>query len=67
MGQHRVETISAFSAQKNGQATLCDLTVQCSNCEHDVSFKEKTIMYQMVLSLSDQEAMERVLQAAAQV
>ena len=67
IGQHHDETISAYSARINGQASLCDLFVECPGCNGQVSFKEKLVMYQLVRGLSDKESMERVLQAAAQV
>lgn len=42
MGQFRDEPISAYSARLNGQANLCDF---------NVSFKEKSIMYQLIRGL----------------
>ena len=67
MGQQRGETISTFACRLNGQADLCDLFVTCQECQVDVSFKEKTTMYQLIRGLSDVAAQERILEAAAQV
>lgn len=67
LGQYRDETISAYSARLNGQASLCDFNVECNNCQQEVSFKDKSVMYQMIRGLRDRDMMERVLQAAAQV
>ena len=67
MGQQRGETITAFSARLNGQASLCNLNVECPDCHKDVSFKEKILMYQTIRGLDDKEAIQRVLQSAAQV
>ena len=67
LGQYRDETISAYSARLNGQASLCDFNVECPSCNTDNSFKDKSIMYQMICGLHDRDQMERVLQAAAQV
>ena len=67
IGQHRDETVMAYSARINGQASLCDLYVECPGCSSHVSFKEKLVMYQLVRGLEDKEMLERVLQAAAQV
>ena len=67
MGQQRDEKISAFLARLNGKADLCDYLVECPKCHDDVSYKEKTVMYQLVRGIQDCEMQERVLQAAAQV
>ena len=66
MGQARDEKISAFIARLNGKAELCDYNVKCPSCKQDVSYKEKTIMYQLVRGMQDRDQQERVLQAAAQ-
>ena len=60
MGQGYEESISALSARLNGQASLCDFNVECPECNKDVSYKDKVVMYQMVQGLGDREAMERV-------
>ena len=67
MGQGQQESIMQFSTRLNGQADLCDLVVECTDCGQSVSFKEKTIMHQFVRGLSDQHAQERILEAAAAV
>lgn len=67
LGQYRDETISAYSARLNGQASLCDFYVECPTCNQDVSFKDKSIMYQMIRGLNECDQMERVPQAVAQV
>lgn len=67
IGQQSVETIKTYSASLNGQADLCDLFVTCNTCQEDVSFKEKTTMYQLIRSLADVQAQERIMEAAAQV
>ena len=67
MGQQWAEKVSAYTAQLNGQAELCDYLVDCPSCEAQVSYKEKTVMYQVVRGLEDRDMQERVLQAAAQV
>ena len=67
MGQQRGETIGAFSARLNGQASLCNLNVECPDCQREVSYKDKILMYQTICGLKDKEAIQRVLQSAAQV
>ena len=67
MGQGADETVLQYSTRLNGQANICDLYVPCSNCDHDVSFREKTIMYQMIRGLHDSSMQERILESAAQV
>ena len=67
MGQQHGEKVSTFIARLNGKAEICDYLVECKECHKDVSYKEKTIMYQLVRGLADREMQERVLQAAAQV
>ena len=67
MGQQRGETIKTYSARLNGQADLCDLFVTCNSCNEDVSFKEKTTMYQLIRGLADIQDQERIMEAAAQV
>ena len=57
LGQYRDETISAYSARLNGQASLCDFNVECLSCNTDVSFKDKSIMYQMIRGLHDRDQM----------
>ena len=61
------QKVSTFIARLNGKAEICDYLVECKECHKDVSYKEKTIMYQLVRGLADREMQERVLQAAAQV
>lgn len=48
MGQARDEKISAFITRLNGKAELCDYNVECPSCKTDISYKEQTIMYQLV-------------------
>ena len=67
MGQFREEKISAFSARLNGKANHCDLVVECTGCQTEVSFKEKLIKYQLVRGLADSDIPTRVFQASAQV
>ena len=67
MGQKSEETITQYSTRLNGQAAICDLTVECPNCNQDVSFRERTIMFQFIRGLSDVKAQERILETAAQV
>merc|ERR1712082_488581 len=67
MGQQHSEKVSTFIARLNGKAELCDYLVECPSCHSDVSYKEKTIMYQLVRGLADRDMQEKVLQAAAQV
>ena len=67
MGQQRDEKISAFIARLNGKAELCDYNVECPQCKVLVSYKEQTIMYQLVRGIQDRDQQEQVLQAAAQV
>ena len=67
MGQQHGEKMSTFIARLNGKAELCDYLVQCPGCSKDVSYKEKTVMYQLVRGIADKDMQERVLQAAAQV
>lgn len=67
MGQQRHETITSYSTRLNGLSYLCDLFMTCPNCNADVSFKEKVIMYQLIGVISDISARESILEAAAQV
>ena len=67
MGQGADETILQYSTRLNGQANICDLFVPCTNCDHDVSFRDKTIMYQFIRGLHDSNMQERILESAAQV
>ena len=67
LGQQHDETVAAYTTRLNDQASLCDLNVVCPDCDTEVGFKEKTVMYQLVRGLADKEVMERVLQAAAQI
>ena len=46
---------------------MCDYNVECPTCKVDVSYKEQTIMYQLIRGMQDRDQLERVLQAAAQV
>ena len=48
MGQQQNETVTSYSTRLNGQADVCDLLIECPDCHHDVSFKEKVLMYQFV-------------------
>ena len=60
------ETVTAFGTRLNGKANLCDLITQCENCQTQVSFKNKFLMYQFIRGLRDQHAQERILEASAQ-
>lgn len=50
-----------------GQGDIFDFTIQCSECDHDVSFRDHIIMYQFIRGLADVSAQERILETAAQV
>ena len=65
MGQAADETITQYSKRLNGQAQVCDLTVECPDCQREVSFREKTVMYQFIRGLADSSAQERILEASA--
>ena len=67
MNQEREEGVNAFLARLNGQADLCDLQVTCPNsdCQKEVSFKEKFKMLQLVWGLYNKEIQEKVLSAGA--
>ena len=67
MHQLTDETVTAWGTRLNGHAKMCDMLVQCDECEHNVSFAEKMIMYQFVKGLKDTHAQERILEASAQV
>ena len=67
MGQNSEETITQFTTRLQGQANICDLTVDCSSCDQSVSFREKIIMYQFIRGLHDHKAQERILESSAQV
>lgn len=67
MGQNDSETITQFTTHLQGQASICDLTVECPDCEKQVSFREKFIMYQFIRGLQDTNAQEKILETAAQV
>ena len=67
MGQHRDEKVNAYAARLNGKADLCDLVVDCHECEVKVSFKEKLLMYQLIRGLGDPDIQARILQTGAQV
>ena len=67
IGQQRDENISAFIARLNGKAGFCDYNVECPKCKIDVSYKEQTVMYQLVRGMQDRDQQERVFQGAAQV
>ena len=45
MGQNTNETTLQFSNRLNGQADLCDFSVNCPNCQESVSYKDLTIMH----------------------
>ena len=60
------ETVTAFGTRLNGKANLCDLITPCENCQTEVSFKNKFIMYQFIRGLKDQHAQKRILEASAQ-
>ena len=64
MDQMRGETITAYSARLNGQASLCNLNVECPHCQREVSYKDKILMYQTIRGLEDKKAIQRVLQSA---
>ena len=42
------ETVTAFGTRLNGHANICDMLVNCDECEMDISFKDKLIMYQFI-------------------
>ena len=44
MGQNSGETTLQFSNRLNGQADLCDLSVDCPTCHAPVSYKDHNIM-----------------------
>ena len=67
MGQSANETITQYYTRLQGQANICDLTVECPTCERDVSYREKTLMFQFIRGLHDIKAQERILEASAQV
>ena len=67
MGQSNNETITQFATRLRGQAKVCDLTVECPQCQRDVSYGEQAIMYQFIHGLNNFKAQERILEASAQV
>ena len=67
MDQGSDETITQFTTRLQGQANICDLTVECPGCVQSVSFREKLIMYQFIRGLHDNNAQERILEASAGV
>lgn len=67
MGQGAQETITQYTSRLMGQGDICDFTIQCSECEHDFSFRDRIIMYQFIRGLADVSAQERILETAAQV
>ena len=48
MAELTEETVTAFATRLNGHANLCDMNKTCSNCDREVSFKKKMILYQFV-------------------
>ena len=48
MGQGNQESMMQYSTRLNGQADLCDFSVDCTDCGHPVSYKEKVIMHQFI-------------------
>ena len=46
---------------------MADYLSPCPYCHKNVSYKNKTIMYQLVRGLHDHNMQERVLQSGAQV
>ena len=67
MGEASDETITQFSTRLNGQAAICDLPVECPECQYEVSFREKAVLYQFIRGLADSHSQDRILEALAQV
>ena len=55
MRQDREETIRSFCARLRGQASVCQYTIQCPNCEHDVDYTEPILRDALCRGIEDTE------------
>ena len=55
MQQDREETIRSFCARLRGQASVCQYTIQCPNCEHDVDYTEPILRDALCRGIEDTE------------
>lgn len=65
MGQHKDETIMAFTTRLNGQADVCDMYTPCHDCNKNVTYKEDMLMYQFLCGLNDTNIQEKIMESAA--
>jgi len=55
MHQDHDEPVRAFGARLRGQASVCNFTIECPNCQHDVNYMEHVLCDCVTRGLVDQD------------
>ena len=55
MRQDRDEAIRSYAARLRGQANICDFTMKCSHCNHEVNYMDEMIRDSLMRGLADED------------
>jgi hypothetical protein len=65
LSQHKDEDCGAFISRLRGAAQVSNFIHECPHCDQDVSYSERMIAHQLVVSLEDEQIQEKVLTQVA--
>ena len=61
LSQQQDEGVRHYLTRLRGLASRCDFSVQCGDCQTDISYADKIIKFKLIAGLVDQEIKEDVL------